>query len=367
MLYFLINNNYHFNDFASHLHVLSLNNLALIEIPHTLDDKEHNNITVYRYELAKIQGFISQIFNYIYQTNKIDREILPGKDDILFLYTEYEILNQYIALKFKQVGARIIMIEDGGFGTYVPFRFTESESLSLREWTKKTIYRCLPGLAKICFFKLNGIIFPRLNDDVIETLCIYNPVVLKRKIPTKLIIRNVDKLMEQVPGRVIFLNEAIYQFYQNDIDYIYGIKILLAGLSRGYNEVFFKFHPRETLEWRKRISNEVLSLYSDIHIIEEEIPIETLIEKYRPTAAASYFCSALLTLADRGIEPLYLYHLIPDLQNQPVFRETTIILQELGYKFINNIDEISPNYVSGIVKSDQDHTAVTLVELVAKA
>jgi hypothetical protein len=366
MNYFLINNNYHYIDFSSHKPLFLKKDTALIEIPHMLDKQNHDDIAAaYRYEIAHHKGLLSQILNFIFTIKKINYEIHPSKEDVLFFYTEYEILNQYLARKFKQVGARVFLIEDAGFGTYVPFRFTASEPLTVNEWIKRSVYRCLPGLSKIRFLKLNGFVFFQMDDESIDAACLYNSVKLSRNIQTKLLTRNSQPIVNKILGRVIFLNEPIYEIYQNESEYIAGLIILIDGLCLGYKEVFFKFHPRESLEWREKIKIDVLLLRPNVRVLEEDSAIELLVEKYQPAAVASYFCSALLTLANRGIEPVYLFHLIPELFSQIVFKETGVILTQLGYKFVSDITEVCDNYKSGLVDIRVDQGSITLADIVA--
>lgn len=365
MIYFLLNNNYQYHDFARHLNGFDKGSVGLIEIPHTLDERMHTNIGAFhRYDIARNSGILSQCLKFLFAIRRIKREISLTKEDILFFYTEYEILNQYIVDRFKCAGARVFLIEDGGLGTYVPFRFTRSEPLTLKEWLQRSIYRCLPGLSKVRFLKLNGALFPQMTDLSIDAVLLYNPVKLLRNIETILLKKNSYTVSRLVKGRVIFLNEPIYQLYQNDKDYLVGLRNIIEALCLGYKEVLFKFHPRENIEWRNRIRREVLSFHQDVLVLEEDTEIEVLVEKYLPVAAASYVCSALLTLSYQGIQPVYLYQLIPDLARQPAFKEATLVLNEIGYRFILDYSEVGSDYSSKLEQYDYDQHSKTLDEVI---
>ena len=203
-----------------------------------------------------------------------------------------------------------------------------------------------------------------MEDSLIDGVCLYNTVRLTRCIPVKQVQRNTKPISDLASGRVVFLNEALYQNYQTDEQYLEGLKQIILQLARGYREIIFKFHPRETFEWRKKIEREILSLDTKISVIEEDAAIEDMIEKYKPAAAASYFCSALLTLSDRGIEPIYLYHLIPELAAQTVFKETSKVLDEIGYMFVSDFSEVKDGYVSGIVGTDRNKGAYKLADII---
>ena len=366
MIYFIVNNNYHVVDFDGHLARLQKNEVSLIEIPHALDMNARTDIKRFTYIRARKNGLVAQILNFLSNVRQINQEIHPAKGDFLFMYTEYEILNQYMAYRFKKFCANVYLIEDGGFGTYVPFRLTVSESLTLKEWIKRELYRLLPGLSRMRLHKLNGHIFPWMVDENIDGVCTYEHVALKRQIKTILLQRNHKTPITLIPSRTVFLNEPIYGVYQSTEEYISGLRQIMEALCGKFDEVFFKFHPRETVEWRIKIQSHVLSRYPKLIIMEENSAVEILVDKYRPAVASSYFCSALLSLSDRGVEPLYLYHLLPTLKDQLIFREVTVILNELGYNFVHDFCDINSNFRSGLVGRSHVTAAITLDELVKK-
>ena len=367
MIYFLINNNYHYFDIELHLPGIDKCDVSLIEIPYTLDDREHSSFrSVFQYPRASKSGLISQVLNFIQQRKRVDQEIHPSKDDVLFIYTEYDLLNQYIVALFKNAGAKVYLIEDGGLATYAPFRMIDSEPLSVREAIKQWIYRRLPNLRTLRLHKLNGHIFPWMADTYIDGVCIYRPVSIRRNIPTILLKRSIQQKVEPIQGTVVFLNEQMYHSYQKADDYLAGVRRIMESLCHSFDNVFFKFHPRETEEWRRRIMHDVLSHFHSLHVIEENAGVEAVIDRYRPTVAASYFSAGLLNLINRGVEPLYLYHLISDLNQQPTCREVTSVLNELGYNFVLSFAEIDSSFRSGLLGKANYQGAIALSELVGR-
>lgn len=367
MIYFIINNNYQYYDFELHLFEIQAHDIALIEIPHALDAHEHHGVSlVLQYRAASRNGFVSQILNYLRQSRRIGHEIFPTKNDVCFLYTEYELLNQYIVMRFKKAGARVFLIEDGGLATYLPFRILDSELLTAREWVKQQIFRMLPGLSGLRLHKINGHILSWMPDSFLDGVCFYRPLAIARNIPTILLRRQPQPRIEGIQGRVVFLNEPMYIAYQNEEEYLIGLNQIIKSLCGDFDTVLFKFHPRETIEWRSRIRQRVLSNFPGVKIIEDNAGIEEVIDQYYPSVAASYFSAGLLNLLDRGVEPLYLYHLIPDLNQQPICREATSVLHELGYTFVHNFSDVSANYQSGLLGTSKAVGAVSLAELICE-
>ncbi len=366
VIYFIVNNNYHTVDFYNHISTID-SDVVLIEIPHTLDEHEHKDLKLtFKYVRSSRRGVVANVIDYLKITKRMNHEITPTREDVLFFYTEYEILNQYLASCFKRVGARVYLIEDGGLGTYVPFRLVDGERLSLKDWIKQSIYRLLPGLSKIRFHKLNGHVFHWMPDTSIDGVCIYYPVELKRPIPTILLQPHINPQLRLIQSRAVFLNEPIYGIYQNAENYLAGLQQIIGALYSKFDELFFKFHPRENDEWRGRIRNSVLVQFPKVVVIEDAAAIESIVEKYQPTVAASYFCSALLSLSGRGIEPLYLYHLLPELNQLIISQEVTSVLSEIGYNFISGFSEIDSRFKSGLSGKSRFQGAITLSALVSQ-
>lgn len=366
MIYFLINNNYQCYDLKLHLLDIDKQDVSLIIVPHTLDESELTGfVSIFRYPRALKPGLSAQLGNYIRQRRLVGTEIQPGRADVLFFYTELDLLNHHIVTYFKSNGARAYLIEDGGLATYLPFRMLDAEPLSVREKIKQWVYRTLPSLHTIRLHKLNGHIFTWMADRYIDGVCVYMPVSIRRDIPTILLRRSVQQERVSLsPGKVVFLNEMMYQIYQKADDYLAGLLKILEALSVGFDMVYFKFHPREDAGWRTRITQDVLSKFPDLKVIDGDSAIEDLVESYRPSVAASYFSAGLLNLLDRGVEPLYLYHLIPDLASQPISREATTVFLELGYSFIPDFAGATSEYRSGLMGRQWKKAAISLADLV---
>ncbi|MDP2143564.1 MAG: hypothetical protein Q8J80_05465 [Gallionella sp.] len=362
----MINNNYQYYDLKLHLSDINKQDVSLIIVPYTLDESELASFgPTYRYPRVTKPGLSAQVRNYIRQRRLVEKEIQPSQGDVLFLYTEYDLLNQCVITHFKRNGARVYLIEDGGLATYLPFRMLDAESLSVREKIKQWVYRSLPSLHTLRLHKLNGHIFPWMADKFIDGVCLYRPVSIRRNIPTILVRRTVrQKTVAPTHGTVVFLNERMYQTYQNPEDYLAGLLKIMEGLCSGFDTVFFKFHPREDADWRLRITEKVLDQFLGVRIIEDDSGIEEVIESYRPSVAASYFSAGLLNLLDRGVEPLYLYHLLPDLSSQPICREASAVLLELGYNFIPEFSGANSRFQSGLMSSSHETAAISLTDLV---
>lgn len=356
MLFFLVNNDYQLLDANRHAKELRDGGFvaSLILVPHSLQCDVPLGLysSIFRFTSPIIgRRWPAAWMRYFIAKREIDDALKPTSDDVLLIYTEYELLNHFIVNRFRTADGQVVLVEDGGVGTYLPFSDLPGQILSFREWLITASVKLLPSLTDTRFKKINGIVFPWRPDAHIDLLCVYRHFVPSRQIRT-VTIRGAGPLptlgCKLFPGRVVFLNECIYDHYQDETAYLRGISKILAGLTSGYQEVYFKFHPRETQVWRDRIRTTVLTLFPSIRIVEENLPFELLLENYAPEALASYFATPLLNLSGTGIEPLFVYHLLDDLRDQPVFAHLTALLGKWEYQFALSWDEVRTGYISHI-------------------
>lgn len=358
MIYFLVNNDYQLLDANRHARQLrqARSLVSLILVPHALQCAPEPELyeKVERFEAA-VRGrrWLAAWPRYFRDWRLLQERIRPTAQDVLVIYTEFELLNHCAVLHFRSAGAKVIHIEDGGVGTYVPFANVESQRLTLRERLIAWMTRRLPGMADTTFKKINGVVFPWRPDSQIDVLCVYRKFQPARHIRTVTIKNDAEAAeIHPVAGRVVFLNECIYDHYQDAATYLDGLNHILKALTAGYREVFFKFHPRETSAWRDRIQSRVLSKYPEIQMIQESAPFELLLSRYEPEALASYFATPLLNLAGTGVEPLFVFHLLKDLRNQPVFAQLATLLHGWNYRFARDWTEVRAGYRSHIDFND---------------
>jgi len=145
----------------------------------------------------------------------------------------------------------------------------------------------------------------------------------------------------------VFLNEPIYQHYQPMERYLTDLVHIVAMLTARFEKVHFKFHPRETAAARERI-HAALANFESLEYWRSDLPVEFALEEFPERFACSYISTALLNLCQFGIEPIFVYQLLPDLRDEPMFLRATETLRQLGYRFPESWDAISPFFSSGI-------------------
>ncbi len=367
MIYFLVNNDYQLLDARSHAHDLLQQgqDSSLIEVPHML--QENNRSEGFRQLHAfaaplKSHGWMGAWWCYFGAQRDVTRQLNPTAGDTLFLYTEYELLNHFIALRFKQAGARVFLLEDGGVGTYIPFSVPSQERLTLKEHIVALMTRCLPNLHRTKFHKINGIVFPWMEDKHLDGLCTYRPLQIIRQLPVHVLRGPERARLKTIPGRVLFLNERMYDDYQNATEYMHGLETIMRALTIGFGEVLFKFHPREKQPWRGRITELLATKFPSVRVVEDSRAAELLLADLQPEVLASYFSTALLSLQGTGVEPLFLFHLLPEIARQKVFVQCAGLLRQWSYHFVLDWTEARAGYSSGM-QTNRGTQYTSLMEL----
>ncbi|NLR61863.1 hypothetical protein HGH93_27455 [Chitinophaga polysaccharea] len=366
MLYVLVNNNYHIDDFERY-HVFSPNEKSvLIRIPHTLNledpyTKKFNKVLTFQSPFRGIKSLLK--YSKIIGTLSSVREaIKPTAEDTLIFFTDFEILNQYIVSLFKNAGSKVIMLEDG-MATVTVGNMT-SHQLSfkdrLHKWGLKNIY----GLRFVDFVGENKLsLLPVIADHYVDAVGLSIKSPFKRNIS----VFQLKVKEQQVAGlkmdTVIFINQDIYNFIDISFDnYLAFLKNVFKELEMKFKTVYFKFHPRETEPFRAMVKEAASSFPAILFVDDFKTPVERQVEIFQPQYAVSFYSNSLRSLYFRGVEPFFLYHLLSEVKDTQLGVTMTSYLNYLEYNFISTIDDIKPGYKSGI-KLDADH--ITLNELIS--
>jgi len=348
MIYFLVNNNYHYIDTLKHCMDLQNNDKALIQIPHTLTEIKENRHFKDIYTFYTPFKELKNYFN-IYKVKKVEKNITKSLNiserDILFVYTEYEILNQYVIDRFHKTRAKVYIIEDGGFPTYLTYSVKSDKSLPVKKLIKLLYLKYILGYNYVEFLYYNNIIFPQISEKYIDGVLLYLDVPILRKIK-KYIIQSEQKEVSLDKTKAIFLNEKLYDYYCTREEYEAILDDAMSHLSENFKEVYFKFHPRESVGNRIWQLN-IVSKYTNVTLIDNNEPIENILEIYNAKYVFSYLSAALLNLKRIGATPIYIFHMYPELSTNPVFVRIQKILIDLNYKFINDFDTVYEDFDFG--------------------
>jgi hypothetical protein len=352
MIYFLVNNDYQYLEaerLARELHAAD-RRTALIAIPHTLTRTLDPALfdPIISLPTPAHLSWPRAWLRYLRARGRV-RQVLPATGaDVLLLFTEYELLNQLAARVFKERGGAAYLIEDGGVGTYIPLTLKQPEPYSWKNRLLQASMRAIPGLGGTRFTKFDGILFPMMDDRHLDGVCLYRPMRITRRVPVRVIARPTLQPVPIRAGRVVFLNQPLYsEHIQNESDYADGLRKILGALSAGYPDVLFKFHPREPASARERITRDILDAFPGVRVVEGNQPFEAMLAELCPEAVASYNSTPLLNLTGTGVQPLFVYHLLPDLRRAPSFDAMHALLEAWGYEFAADWGQVAAGYHAG--------------------
>lgn len=353
MIYFLINNNYHLYDLNLLYDDIKSYELSLIQIPHALDpveiDSRFKNIYLFpRFEsLNKYRINISLL-------DRMKEELNIQPQDILLVYTEFEFANQFIINLFNKIGASVYLLEDG-MGTQHVFNLQPQKKrlkVKVKEWLLRHIY----GMKYVKLVEDGNTLFPVMDDTCFKGALLYNRISTLRNIPI-IPIKNNTKKIESASNSIIFLNQDLYNGYDNLPSYLSILELILSNFTEKFHIVYFKFHPREK-NFKEYFLIERLVKEKGCIIISSTEAIETIVNKYDIGYAASFFSTAIRNLAFMGIEPIFLYHLFPCYNYLPAAKNITAFLRSMEYNFPHTFDDINIKYKSGIVTQGEQNVSI---------
>ena len=356
MIYFLINNNFHLIDIQKHIKELSNQSIGLIKIPHTLTiesnysfDREFEFPPLIR-RLKDHFSFL-KIFKLHQNIKKSLRDITSS--DILIFYTEYEYLNHYVIRLFKKKHAKVILIEEG-FPTYISFASTPDSQLSFKKKGLNFFLQYILGYSKTKIVSVNHLPKTQIEDNQIDKLLLYTDIKIKRKVKTGLLSTQNIEFNNLNENTILFLNEALYGHYMPMEEYLLIIDDIFKNLSLYFETIFFKFHPREDEE-SKKIIRIVLNKYPNVKIINENKPVELMIEEIDAKYVTSFLSQTILYLSNSNCISFYIFNLYPALMEHPEFITVKKIIDEMNYKFMNDWSTVK-NGNQGFFKSKSNHT-----------
>lgn len=340
MTYFLINNDFHYEDLKLHMNNIHVD-ISLIQIPHRLNPvsspkfKEIHTFWKCSLDWKDFTKIKTRKF-------EIKTSLNIKSTDILYVYSEYDLCNQYVISLFYEENASVYLLEDG-MTTLVTFskkRLKPAFSWQIKEFILKYFY----GFKYTNIISNGNAVVFIMKDDYFKGAFVYWNVGKGRNIPVTLIQNPYKKTGNfEKENSVIFLHQhTLYDESKFDV-YLSEMNALFKIFNKNFKNVYFKFHPYTDQDTVEKIKK---NLNKEIIYIDEKDPIEILVKKYKLRYATSYFSSALKNLYFLGVEPIFLYHLSGVLKIDNVLLTTFLEMQ--SYNFVDDIQDINAKYSSNI-------------------
>lgn len=338
----MINNDFHLSHIENYSNFIDRTKCFVISIPYSLKGNVNNiaeKSLVVKTPFRDRLSFWNPL-TYAFAKSKIEGVEFKSTDQLILL-TEYDPLNQYAAYRAKRAGAKVYLLEEG-IATYSTLIVEESDVLSGRDKLKLFYLKFVVGFSFINFLKMGNNLYPRMEDSLIDAVLLYRQVSSKRSIENIILTNPVKRMDQFVESSCLFLNQPLYESYVDENEYIQYLKLICESLSDQFEEVLFKFHPRDHGSMELSIKD-CLSKYPNIKTLPIESSIDEVVETFRPAYAISFFSDALFKLDAKGVIPIFLFHFFSRISGHSGLRNVSLVLQSMGYTACFSLDNVCVN------------------------
>lgn len=352
MIYLSIDNDYHFKQASALINKLNLR-LGLFKII-SHDSVRNNNAKLSGFEIIPIDGhplsdgmsfkrWISYVKSYLHLIN-LNQTFTFDKNDVLIIFTEYQLNNAVLAKKIKIAGGKTYLFDEG-IGFYCDNSFYHKKNFVLKKYIFKFIFFLvrIPVVSKIA---QEGIVFS-IKDIFINKIFLRMPIPINRNVPVAISPLSFVKQTQvsRRDYRVAFFiasNFDCFDMKRQEMDLANDVIMHLAKL---FSYVYIKIHPSDYFK-----KNDVYNFYqsfkgNNLEVIDNSIDAIEAIEQHNPAIVVGTISTVLFDYLSMGGEVIFTYHLLPYKESFGVYTHT---LERLDYNFINSIDEITAEYKSNL-------------------
>lgn len=352
MIYISIDNDYHTNLATALIKQCNVKSEEVMFISHY---SPRNNISLLSYNKIETAGHplsdgsgynhpLSYLKSIIHQF-KLSRSFNFTSKDILIVITEYQLNNAILAKKMKSAGGRVFLFDEG-IGFYFnnsPYHHAYTKLLDkfyLFFYNLSFYFLIIPAYAKK---GQEGKMFVCIKDTLIE--CMYSRLNLP--IERKISIHGYQSQLNLAVDSKKFNNDTVIFFASNfecfnlKAEEMHLAALAIDQMASVFSKVYIKIHPSDYIK-----KNETFNFYSSINyhnveIIDNSLSSIQAINKYSPSVVVGAMSTSLIDALLLGCQPIFLFHLLPDIKEFGVYKFT---LDNLGYKFVSLISDISPDY-----------------------
>lgn len=284
------------------------------------------------------QAFLHEIFNF-------------KKDDILILVTEYQLNNALLARKMKNAGGQVYLFDEGiGFyfnnSLYCNLNISLTDKIFLKIYDIAFSVLNIPAYAKKGF---EGRMCISIKDKFIDR--IYSRMRLQINRPSKIygyrnFLASKKSLGSKRKNTAIFFANNLSAFNIKDKDVELSISAI-KQMTSSFKKVYIKIHPSDFVVKNdiyyhyKKLSN----FYKNIYLIDNSLTGNEAIEAIRPNIVVGSIGAVMFDAFFFNCQPIFLFQFLPLVRE---FNICKLTLKSIKYKYIKNLNEITPDYRSNV-------------------
>lgn len=361
MIYFSINSDYHYLLFLNVIDNLKIPSNNITFIVHKCPRNKRVLSTKYKCVFVEghpVSGGERMIsFKNFSHLILLKKTFTFTKEDTLIIPQDFELNTHIYALMMKKVGGKVILFDECiSFYFYnSPIHKDINKKLAVK-WkiVKYRLYMLSLGLRGSTASMGHEGYFFKMDDKLID--CFYSSHLLPmaRKIPridykhfnmTKRVDLNLNN------EHALFCTANFSCFGLREEEKLLSVRAI-KHLKKTFSNVFVKIHPAEYAR-----NSELLNFYKgfcrnqSIDIISNTLSLEEAIIRNKTKYIIASMSTSLFDAAMLGCEPIFLYHLLPNIDSFKVYNH---VLKSLGYNYITAIEDINCEYKSNLKNFSSD-------------
>jgi hypothetical protein len=281
----------------------------------------------------------------------LDRILKFNNDDILIIITEYQINNALLAKKMKHTGGKVYLFDEG-IGFYFnnsPFHLSHTSFIDhIFLFAYNLAFKSLniPAYAKKGF---EGKMYVRIRDKYIDFICSRMRLPIDRTAPVIGYRNFLTSELADLPKKnneAIFFANNLESFGLEKEELIISQKALIK-MAKTFSKVYLKIHPSDWVARNKvyHFYIQIIVEHKNIELIDNSISGNDAIRKIRPKIVVGAMGAVMFDAFFFHCQPIFLFHLLPSVKSFGVCEFT---LKNLGYHYIETIEQITPNYFSNV-------------------
>lgn len=285
--------------------------------------------------------YVKSIFHQL----RIRRLFNFTSNDILIVTTEYELNNALFVKEVRRSGGRAYIFDEG-----IGFYFNNSPYHNIHIKRIDKIYLSLYNLA----FKLMGIpayaqkgqegrMFACISDALINKIYSSMNLPINRQIP----IDGYRSMLSSAIGcrslnrKIVIIFASNFECFDLRKEEMHLAGLAIEQMDGAFSEVYIKIHPSDYIA-----QNDVFNFYKslenkNVRLVDNSLTAVQAINFYRPAIVVGTMSTSLFDAMFLGCQPIFLFHLLPQIAEFGVYKYT---LDNLNYKYISSLSDISPGY-----------------------
>lgn len=363
MIYISVDNDYHGEQAlslanAAQLKTEDITFLSTISKRNTVIPKSNYRIiTIEPHPLSAGNGYkkLKTYFKSAKHQSNLLKKINFYNSDTLIIMTEYQINNSIFAKAMKRAQGRVYLFDEG-----ISFYYNNSPFWHSQRTTRNKIILLFYNFA---FFILSLPVYAQKGFEDRMFICIkekyIDKIFSKLQLPIARSIpvngyrsTEVDAEIKNKKNKknVIFFTTSLETFGLKQQDFELA-EATIKKLSQKFENVLVKIHPSDWIA-----KNDTYNFYSNlstqfrnVKIVDNSLSGNQAIQIYHPQIAVGTVTAVLFDALAMGCQPVFLFHLLPQVQ---AFNVCRFILNSINYNFIKNLDDITADYNCSVQARD---------------